>query len=142
MTRFALALALAAATADPLRAQQAASPPAAPAAAAAPMKQWIYVIRPVPRLYADSAWTPSDAEAARAHYGYLQQLTRTGTVLMAGRTIQQPLDARTMGLVVFQAASADEARRIAEADPAVKAGVFTMEWFPFSVVLERVPIGK
>ena len=127
-----LAAALALATAAPAAAQQvqATKDPA--------LKQWVYLIRPIPRLRDEKAWTPADNQAAGAHFQYLQKLTADGVVVMAGRTMQ-PLDDKTVGMVVFEAASEAEARRIADADPAVKAGVFTMEMFPFAIALQRKP---
>jgi uncharacterized protein len=52
-------------------------------------------------------------------------------VLLFGRT--QTTDAATFGIVIFRADSADEASRIVDEDPAVRASVMRAELFPFRV---------
>lgn len=136
MRSLLLAAALLLATAGGAAAQQQ---PSVPTQKGPALKQWVYIIRPVPRLREASAWTPADNQAAGAHFAYLQRLTAERQVILAGRTMQEPMDEKTAGFVIFEAATAEEARRLAEADPAVKAGVFTMELFPFSVALQRAP---
>lgn len=54
-------------------------------------------------------------------------------VLMAGRT--EDAGAETMGLVVFEAESADAAQRIMVSDPAVADGVMTANLFPYRVAV-------
>jgi uncharacterized protein YciI len=78
---------------------------------------------------------PTELEAAIVgeHFRHLQKLTADGVVLMAGRTLNT--DARTMGIVVFVAASETEAAALMQNDPAVKQGVMTAEVFPFGVAL-------
>lgn len=110
--------------------------PAPVAVVKQPVRQWLYVLRPIPRLQNDSAWTPEDQRIVGAHFRRLQQLTADGVIVLAGRTMQ-PLDHRTLGLVIFEASTEAEARRIAEDDPAVKGGVMTVELFPYQVALQR-----
>jgi uncharacterized protein YciI len=56
---------------------------------------------------------------------------------LQGKT-SQPLDS-TFGLVVFAAASEDEARKFMETDPAVVAGVMTATLHPYALALQRRP---
>jgi uncharacterized protein len=115
-----------------------ASEQAAPAAqAAATPKQFLYMLRLVPRLHDDKAWTASDNAAVSRHFQHLKQATEMGTVILAGRTLE-PGD-RTFGLVVFEAADEETARRFMESDPAVVAGVMTATLHPYAVALQRKP---
>lgn len=105
-------------------------------AAEAPAKQqFLAILRPVERLRVVSAWTKADEEAAGRHFRRLQEAAAAGTVIFAGRT-QEPLDA-TLGLIVFEAADAAAAKAWAEADPAVVAGVMTVEVRPYQLAVTR-----
>lgn len=76
--------------------------------------------------------SPDDDRIQAAHIGYLRGLVETGEVLVNGplRQIDEP---RLRGLTLYTV-EPDEARRLALADPAVKAGWFEIlldEWmFP------------
>jgi uncharacterized protein YciI len=67
------------------------------------------------------------------HFEYLRDLVEKGVVLLAGRT-QNP-DPTAFGIVIFRAASFNEARTVMEADPAVKQGVFHAELYPYAISL-------
>jgi uncharacterized protein YciI len=77
--------------------------------------------------------TDDEARVVREHFAYLEQLVPQGTVLMAGRTLNN--DERTFGMVVFVAASVAEAERIVNEDPAVRGGVMRAELFPYRIAL-------
>lgn len=113
----------------------AAQQPAAPVARAPEMRQFIYVIRPIPRLHSPAGWTEQDSAMAQEHFAHLKALTEKGTIVLAGRTTT--LDSSTFGIVIFEAASSGEARRVMESDPAVKGGIMTGEVFPYETVLQR-----
>lgn len=96
------------------------------------MPQYLYRISPArPGFYA--APTVAENEAVDRHFRYLQRAAAEGIVLLAGRTLIE--NAEGFGIVVLVASSESEAQRFAEEDPAVKAGVFRMELFPFRVAL-------
>jgi uncharacterized protein len=116
-------------------AEPAVSPAAATPRAAAKPQQFLYVLRLVPRLHADAAWTEADNAAVSRHFAHLQQATAAGRVILAGRTTE-PGD-RTFGLVIFEAVDEDDARRFMAADPAVVAGVMTATLHPYAVALQR-----
>lgn len=99
------------------------------------MAEWLYRITPSrPEMVTQP--TDAEAETVNAHFRYLQSLLEAGTLILAGRT-QEIVD--TFGLVIFEAADEASARTIAEADPAVAAGVFTMTLHPYAIALTRTP---
>lgn len=100
-------------------------------------KQFVYVLRLVPRLHDDKAWTDADKKAVGAHFAHLQAATKEGKVILAGRTLE-PGD-KTFGLVIFEAPDAAAARAFMAADPAVVANVMTAEVHPYAVALQRKP---
>jgi uncharacterized protein len=98
-------------------------------------KQFIYVLRLVPRLYSDSAWTQEDKMALSRHFARFKHAIETGELILAGRT-SEPGD-KTFGIAIFEAKGEEAARKFIESDPAVVAGLMTAELHPFSIALER-----
>lgn len=97
------------------------------------MAQWLYRITPSrPAMVA----SPTDDEAAIVgdHFRYLVSLRDSGVLLLAGRTQEE---VGTFGIIIFEAPDADAARAIAEADPAVAAGVFDMTLHPYAIAVAR-----
>jgi uncharacterized protein YciI len=77
--------------------------------------------------------TEEEADAVARHFAYLEGLLAEGRLVLAGRT--QTADASTFGIVVFTAESEQAAWDDVAADPAVSAGVFRAEVFPFRTAL-------
>jgi uncharacterized protein YciI len=80
-----------------------------------------------PREYAEEKLE----EIQQAHLAHLRQLAKAGKLLVAGPLDDQP-DPRLRGLELFRAGSLEEAKRLAEEDPAVKAGrleAVVMTWY-------------
>ena len=98
-------------------------------------KQFIYVLRLVPRLHADSAWTKDDEMALSRHFARFKHAIETGELILAGRTTE-PGD-KTFGIAIFEATDEKAARSFMESDPAVVAGLMTAELHPFAVALQR-----
>ncbi len=98
-------------------------------------KQFIYVLRLVPRLHADSAWTKEDNAVLERHFARFQQAAKSGQLILAGRT-SEPGD-KTFGIAIFEAPDEDAARKFMEEDPAVAGGLMTAELHPFAVALQR-----
>jgi len=98
-------------------------------------KQFIYVLRLVPRLHADSAWTKEDTAALERHFARFQEATKSGQLILAGRT-SEPGD-KTFGIAIFEAPDEDAARKFMQEDPAVAGGLMTAELHPFAVALQR-----
>lgn len=98
-------------------------------------KQFIYVLRLVPRLHSDSAWTKDDEMALSRHFARFKHAIDTGELILAGRTTE-PGD-KTFGIAIFEAPDEKAARSFMESDPAVVAGLMTAELHPFAVALQR-----
>jgi uncharacterized protein YndB with AHSA1/START domain/uncharacterized protein YciI len=99
-----------------------------------PIQQFIYFIEPTRATFTQDA---TEAENARIeeHFRYLQRLLADGTLILAGRTMQD----QPVGIVIFEASDEDAAKKTFENDPAVKAGVFKGRVAPYRVALQRQP---
>jgi uncharacterized protein YciI len=97
--------------------------------------QFLGIYRLVPRLHAPSAWTASDEAAVQRHFERLQAAAKSGKVILAGRTLED--NARTFGIVVFEADNRDEAQSFMASDPTIVAGVMTFELHPYQVAVLR-----
>jgi uncharacterized protein YciI len=102
---------------------------------AAKPKQFIYVLRLVPRLHVDANWTKDDEPALERHVARFKEAVKAGQLILAGRTME-PGD-KTFGIAIFEAADEAAAQKFMEGDPAVAAGLMTAELHPFAVVLQR-----
>jgi len=112
-----------------------ASPSKAQSPTPAKPKQFIYVLRLVPRLHSDAAWTKEDEAAIGRHLARFNEAIKTGQLILAGRT-KEPGD-KTFGIAIFEAPDEAAARAFMEGDPAVIAGLMTAELHPFAVALQR-----
>jgi uncharacterized protein len=102
---------------------------------AARPKQFIYVLRLVPRLHTDSAWTKEDNAVLERHFVPFQDAAKSGQLILAGRTSER--GDKTFGIAIFAAADEDAARKFMQEDPAVAGGLMTAELHPFAVALQR-----
>lgn len=98
-------------------------------------KQFIYVLRLVPRLHADAAWTTEDEAAIGRHLSYFKEAAQRGQLILAGRTTE-PGD-KTFGIVIYEAADEAAARSFMQNDPAVSGGLMSAELHPFSTAVQR-----
>ncbi len=85
----------------------------------------------------NQAKSPENEALTQAHINHILSLIESGSAAIAG-----PLgdDDRIRGLLVLTSASAEEARSIAEADPAVKSGhlaVEVLKWFAARNVMKK-----
>ncbi len=93
---------------------------------------YLYRVHPTRKGLLEQS-TPEEDAVVDEHFRYLKQLTVQGIVLMAGRTLNT--DETSHGIVIFDADSEVHARAIMERDPAVTAGIFSAELFPFRIAL-------
>ncbi len=97
--------------------------------------EFIYVLRLVPRLYDGKKWTKEDNAAMDRHVIRFQEATKSGQLILAGRT-SEPGD-KTFGIAIFKASDEAAARAFMKADPTVSAGLMTAELHPFAVGFEH-----
>lgn len=76
--------------------------------------------------------TPEEAKIVGVHLQYLKDLHAAGKVVYAGFR-KDAVD----GIVVFETASREEAKKLVEGDPAVKARLFAWELHDYQTVLVR-----
>jgi uncharacterized protein YciI len=109
--------------------------PGKPTPEPARQKEFIYVLRLVPRLNESKNWTKADNAALEQHSIRFQQATKSGQLILAGRT-KEPGD-KTFGIVIFRAPDEAAASAFMQADPTVSAGLMTAELHPFAVHFEH-----
>ncbi len=96
-------------------------------------RNFLYRIVPVRADMLVTGPTEHEMQVMGAHFAHLQKLAADGVVLMAGRTLVAGPD--TFGIVVFKAASPDEAEAAMRSDPAIAQGVMQGELFPYRVAV-------
>jgi uncharacterized protein YciI len=102
-------------TAQPAPASQTQPPPT--------MRTWFIRLIP-PRPNFDKTLSESEEAIMKQHFVYLKELFEKGVCIFAGPVLNPR---GVYGVLVIEAASEDEARAIAAADPSVKAGVNRIE---------------
>ena len=98
-------------------------------------KEFIYVLKLVPRLHDDKNWTKEDSAALDRHLARFQEAAKSGQLILAGRT-KEPGD-KTFGIAIFRASDDAAAKKFMESDPAVVAKLMTAELHPFYVAVQR-----
>jgi uncharacterized protein YciI len=68
-------------------------------------------------------------EVFKGHFANMERLAGEGKLVLAGPFGRN--DKALRGLFVFAVSTVEEARALAETDPAVRAGVFTPEYMPW-----------
>lgn len=99
------------------------------------LHRYVYTLRLRPDLQDAAGWTEKEEATIARHYEHLERLLAAGTLILAGKT--DGLDAKTFGLVIFEAVSEQEARDIMTTDPAVESGVMSAELHPYTIALAR-----
>ncbi|MGY5860225.1 MAG: YciI family protein [Candidatus Thorarchaeota archaeon] len=88
-------------------------------------QSFVIMLRPAPNY-----GSPQTEEIVSKHFNYLKSLIEEGKLIMAGRFSEV-----LIGLVMIEAESREEALKLMENDPAVQAGVFNAELYPWSIAL-------
>lgn len=77
-------------------------------------------------------WTPGDTPELKAlqaaHLAHIGKMAETGKLILAGPFAD---GGELRGLFIFRVDSLEEAKALAEQDPAVKAGRLIIEWHPW-----------
>jgi uncharacterized protein len=97
-------------------------------------KEFIYVLKLVPRLYDNKNWTKEDNAALDRHFTRFQEAAKSGQLILAGRT-KEPGD-KTFGIAIFRVSDEAAAKKFMESDPAVVAKLMTAELHPFYVAVQ------
>ena len=97
------------------------------------MKQFLYRVQPIRAEMLEEGPTERESKIIEEHFAYLQHLVGKGTVLMAGRTLNE--DDSSFGIVVFETDSESQAEAIMEGDPVVKGRVMQAQIFPYRIAL-------
>lgn len=87
------------------------------------MKEFVYTLVLVDRLFKEDGWTEKDESIVREHFQNLKELEKQGILLQAGKTAG--LDTNTKGFVFFKAESYEKAEEIMNNDPAIKNKIMT-----------------
>jgi uncharacterized protein YciI len=99
-------------------------------------EQFLYHFTPGdrPELATDpTAWTPDDEQVGTEHFERLRRAAEEGIVILAGRSS----DGVGPAVVIFEAASGEEARAFMEDDPFVREGLFRASLHPFRAAVQR-----
>jgi len=78
-----------------------------------------------------AAVTPETTKVSQGHMANIQRLTKEGKMVVAGPFDGQSGDRALAGIFILRVASMDEAKALADSDPAVKAGRFVYEIAPW-----------
>ncbi|MGG3914869.1 YciI family protein [Bacillus sp. es.034] len=97
--------------------------------------EFIYVLKLIPRLHKEESWTGKDEGIVQRHFTRLKEMTESGVVILAGRTLNEEENA--FGIVVFEADDEEQAKAFMKEDPTVAEGIMTAELFPYRVALLR-----
>ena len=102
------------------------------------MRQYVLVI--LKTGPGDKIQGPERDKIFEGHFGNIARLTKEGKLLLAGPF--SPNDKQYRGLFLFNTADKDEAARLVATDPAVVAGVFQFEIYPWygSAALMEAPV--
>lgn len=97
------------------------------------MREYIYVLKLIPRLHDEKNWTESEHEIISQHFLRLKKYCEEGIVFTAGKTE----DDKGFGIVIFSAENEEEATIFMKEDPAVSHGIMNAEVFPYRTALVR-----
>jgi len=82
------------------------------------------------------------AELQKAHLKNITKLVADGKLIIAGPFLD---DQEIRGIFIFNVSTVDEAKKLTETDPAIKAGTLIMElhpWYGSAALVETVDIHK
>ena len=100
-------------------------------------QKFCYVLKLFPEYYDLDNW-PEEANATLStHFNYLKKLTEEGFLILAGRTVNNPMTGDDFGICILEASSKEEAQNILDNDPSVKDKVMYATLYDFSLALLR-----
>jgi uncharacterized protein YciI len=78
-----------------------------------------------------SAFTTEETAILSQHVRWLRHQAEEGGLILAGRTSNE--DEQSLSIVIFNAASQEDANKLLNSDPAIEQGVIHAELFPFDI---------
>lgn len=102
-----------------------------------PKQKFCYILRLYPEYFHLDRWNDEANEIIGRHFNYLKKYTEEGTLILAGRTLNEPMSEEDFGIVVFETVSKEEAQSIMDNDPAVVGKIMYAKLFDFSLALMR-----
>jgi uncharacterized protein YciI len=115
----------------------AAAPSPAPPPASPPAKAYTMVTRYLGLIVKGPKWTkeksPELTRMMEGHMANINAMAATGKLVAAGPVVD---DGTLRGIFIFDTATAEEARAMAEKDPAIASGHFALEVHPWMVARE------
>lgn len=102
-----------------------------------PKQKYCYVLRLYPAYYESSGWTDEARETVSRHFHYLKDLAEKGTLILAGRTVNEPMSGKDFGIAILETSSREEAQSIMDNDPSILGKIMYAEFFEFSLALMR-----
>ena len=97
------------------------------------MKDYVYTLVLVERLFDENKWTQKDEAIVSRHFKHLVDLETNRKLIMAGKT--EGLDPSTKGLVFFKAESLEKAQKVMGSDPAIMEGIMKGTLQEFNIAL-------
>jgi uncharacterized protein len=129
MKKIALALILSVAAMAPVFAQESKKAESEAAQAPPKIEMTTYYVG---LLYRGPKWSPEETEERKliqeGHMAHIGKMADSGKLLLAGPFMD---DGKLRGIFVFRVGSLEEAKALAEQDPAVQAGRLIVELHPW-----------
>ncbi len=94
--------------------------------------EFAYLVRPAFDQRFLATATDQQRAVVQEHGAWLEARYAEGRVRFAGRCYDGPF-----GLVVLEADSEEDARKLVEADPSIRSGTQSAELYPFNTFLAR-----
>jgi uncharacterized protein YciI len=97
---------------------------------------YIYILKYTEEFRKNIQWGSRELGFAQEHVSYIKELADENKAYLLGRTTNV-YDAEMFGVIVFEAASMEEAKKILNDDPLVKNNIMQGTVSPFSIVLVK-----
>ncbi|HMS64622.1 MAG TPA: YciI family protein [Ignavibacteria bacterium] len=100
-------------------------------------QRFCYILRLYPEYFELDGWTDEAGEIVGRHFNYLKKLSEDGILILAGRTLNEPMTEEDFGIAILETDSKEEAQNIMDNDPAVVGRVMYAKFYDFSLALMR-----
>lgn len=97
---------------------------------------YIYILKYTEEFRKNIQWGSRELGFAQEHVQYIKELADENKAYLLGRTTNI-YDAEMFGVIVFEAASMEEAKKILDDDPLVKNNIMQGTVSPFSIVFTK-----